>query len=387
MNGRSKRITFILGLVHAVAMMFLFGLSLANVLIQLTWLDMRADLGALIPFLTLSATVFYLLNRYFVLDGYLFWEKKWFYGGMVPFGILVTLAIHRFDLERLSIVPAVAVREGWGWSQLSLASVNIIILAMLGLAGLMLVLFKNQLLEGRKRMTKQQKVSLWLLLIPSFLFIGLYLIQPGVRFFINDAAAILASADIEAFRNYLLSFGIWAPILSAVLMIFQSVIAPLPAFVITFANGMLFGAFWGGILSWSSAMLGAALCYGIARALGRPVVEKLVSKTAVEWTDQFFERYGKHSILLARLLPIVSFDLVSYGAGLTSMRFWGFWLATGIGQAPATILYSYLGQTASGSVKILFWVFVVVICLGIILAAWKKRSSYLKLQDTKQQSV
>jgi uncharacterized membrane protein YdjX (TVP38/TMEM64 family) len=32
-------------------------------------------------------------------------------------------------------------------------------------------------------------------------------------------------------------------------MVLQAVAAPLPAFVITFANGLAFGAFWGGLLS------------------------------------------------------------------------------------------------------------------------------------------
>lgn len=44
--------------------------------------------------------------------------------------------------------------------------------------------------------------------------------------------------------------------------------------------------------------------------------------------------------LVCRLLPFVPFDPVSYAAGLTSLRFWPFMLATGVGQLPATIVYS-----------------------------------------------
>ena len=42
----------------------------------------------------------------------------------------------------------------------------------------------------------------------------------------------------------------------------------------------------------------------------------------------------------------MSFDLVSYAAGLTSMGFWGFFWATGLGQLPATLVYSYVGGNA-----------------------------------------
>ena len=97
-----------------------------------------------------------------------------------------------------------------------------------------------------------------------------------------------AFQSIETARAYIAGYGVLAPVVSAILMIFQSVIAPLPAFLITFANGLLFGVWWGAALSWSSAMLGAALCFFIARALGRPVVIKLLSESAMNTSDRFF---------------------------------------------------------------------------------------------------
>ena len=175
-------------------------------------------------------------------------------------------------------------------------------------------------------------------------------------------------------REYIAAYGPLAPVISALLMIFQSVAAPLPAFLITFANGLLFGVWWGAALSWSSAMLGAALCFFIARYFGRPVVVKLVSEPALASSDRFFDRYGKHAVLIARLVPIISFDVISYGSGLAGMGFLGFWLATGIGQLPATILYSYLGDEATGTIKILFWVFGIVIAISIVTVLIKRRS-------------
>ena len=79
-------------------------------------------------------------------------------------------------------------------------------------------------------------------------------------------------------------------------------------------------------------------------------------------------------MLIARLVPIISFDIISYGSGLTGMRFLGFWIATGIGQLPATILYSYLGDEATGTIKILFWVFGIVIAISIVMFLIKRRS-------------
>ena len=184
---------------------------------------------------------------------------------------------------------------------------------------------------------------------------------------------IAAFQNVETAREYIASYGALAPVVSAVLMIFQSVIAPLPAFLITFANGLLFGVWWGAALSWSSAMLGATLCFFIARLLGRPVIVRLLSESAVNTSDRFFQRYGKHAVLIARLVPVISFDAISYGAGLTGMRFLWFGIATGIGQLPATLLYSYLGDRVTGSIKALFWGFGIVIAVSIIIGLVKHR--------------
>ncbi|MEG2984814.1 MAG: TVP38/TMEM64 family protein, partial [Peptostreptococcaceae bacterium] len=142
-------------------------------------------------------------------------------------------------------------------------------------------------------------------------------------------------------------------IISFILMILQSIAAPLPAFLITFANAALFGWVKGAILSWISSMAGAALCFYIARFLGRDMVEKITGKFAIDSVDDFFEKYGKYTILIARLLPFMSFDLVSYAAGLTSMSFVSFFMATGIGQLPATIIYSYVGGMLTGGAKLM----------------------------------
>lgn len=185
----------------------------------------------------------------------------------------------------------------------------------------------------------------------TLLLILIYFLFAPLREAVNQAVEVLSRVDLEGVKEYILSFGIWAPVISFMLMVLQSVAAPLPAFLITFANAGLFGWVKGAILSWTSAMAGAALCFGIARWYGREVVEKFTSNQALAEVDVFFERYGKWAVLIARLLPFVSFDIVSYAAGLTGMGFWPFMWATGLGQLPATLIYSYVGDMLVGSAR------------------------------------
>ena len=211
-----------------------------------------------------------------------------------------------------------------------------------------------------------------ILLLAAASFLLLFFAVPSFRDWLVSIFELFK--DPQAMRDYIAAYGPLAPAISALLMILQSVAAPLPAFLITFANGLLFGVWWGAALSWSSAMLGAALCFFIARYFGRPVIVKLTSESALVSSDRFFERYGKHAVVIARLVPVISFDVISYGSGLPGMGFLGFWIATGIGQLPATILYSYLGDEATGTIKILFWAFGIVIAISIVTVLIKRRS-------------
>jgi uncharacterized membrane protein YdjX (TVP38/TMEM64 family) len=232
---------------------------------------------------------------------------------------------------------------------------------------------KAEIQEAKPRVnyTKWLRNSAILILIAG-IFLVVYKTVPAFKFNIDYISNILAHMDLERLKWYLRSFGVWAPIISALIMIFESVMAPLPAFVVTLTNGLLFGAFWGTLLSWSSAMVGAIICFYISRWLGRPAAERFVSKRALKYVDGYFKRYGNNSILLARLLPFVSFDAVSYMAGLTSISFWGFFWSTGLGQLPATIVYSWLGQNISTIAKFWFWALLGVLSLVVFAVTIKK---------------
>lgn len=202
--------------------------------------------------------------------------------------------------------------------------------------------------------------------------VGSYYAVLPVKETMDQVFHMFAGGDFGAVRDFIADKGAYAAAISFALMIFQSVAAPLPAFLLTFANANLFGWWQGAILSWTSAMAGAALCFYIARVLGRDGAERLASKTGLKQIDDFFEKYGKNTVLICRLLPFVSFDLVSYGAGLTSMPFGAFFLATGIGQLPATLVYSYVGGMLTGGAKLFVTGLLILFALSALIAMARK---------------
>lgn len=222
----------------------------------------------------------------------------------------------------------------------------------------------------KQRINKKGK---YIILIPLLIIILAYFLIPSFNYTINSAIKAISSGGLNSVIDYIRQFGKEAALISFLLMLLQSVIAPIPAVLITLANAAIFGWVKGAILSWSSAMVGAALCFCIARALGRDAVIRLSSKGALENIEDFFDKYGKYTILVARLLPFISFDIVSYAAGLTSMGFWSFFLATGIGQLPATIIYSYTGGELDGGARGIFIFVVAISILAVVVAYFRKR--------------
>ena len=217
--------------------------------------------------------------------------------------------------------------------------------------------------------------ELGLVLTVAVAFALAYLSSEAFRSEVGRATSVLGRGDLEALRDYILSFGAWAPVASLLLMVTQALVTPIPTFLITFANGLAFGVFWGWVLSVTGHTLAAAVCFWLARALGRGPVEALVGKVGLESTDRWFTRWGAHAVFVTRLLPGMAFDVVSYAAGLTSMGFGRFIVATAIGVAPKTFVEAYLGQQAPQYA----WVLLVMTGLvigGLAVGAFLRRKQY-----------
>lgn len=202
-------------------------------------------------------------------------------------------------------------------------------------------------------MNRQKKnlQNLSITIIAILLFILCYQFIAPFKQLFDSMFKALTSGNIDEVKGYIKSYGMLAPVISFLLMILQSLAAPIPAFLITFSNAAIFGWAWGALLSWTSSMAGAVICFYLARSFGRILVEKMNGHQSVQQIESFFERHGKYTILIARLLPFISFDIVSYVAGTTSMSFWSFFWATGLGQLPATIIYSLVGDFLTGGLK------------------------------------
>jgi len=206
-----------------------------------------------------------------------------------------------------------------------------------------------------------------------------WFLSPALRSEISEMVRMMASGRVDALGDRLASYGLWGPLVSLGIMVLQGILAPIPAFVVTFANGLAFGAFAGWLISLIGHALASSVCFIVARQLGRRRVESLVTKRGLVAADRWLERWGSQAVFLTRLVPGISFDGISYAAGLTSISFKRFLVATTLGVIPETLLFAYLGHAAHQHAPVVMGIsFAVCLCglgVAVLLGRSKKNSS------------
>lgn len=170
--------------------------------------------------------------------------------------------------------------------------------------------------------------------------------------------------SVEAVENQIRSWGMWGVCGATLLMVLHSFV-PFPAELVAMANGMVYGPVWGTVITWTGAMLGAYLAFGLARWLGRPFVQTMVAQRHHEAMDRWAARQGGGILLFSRFVPVISFNLINYAAGLTSISWWTFTWATGLGILPLTFLMVLMGDgLLSGETSLWLWL------LAAALVGW-----------------
>ncbi|MBW2623817.1 MAG: TVP38/TMEM64 family protein [Deltaproteobacteria bacterium] len=170
-----------------------------------------------------------------------------------------------------------------------------------------------------------------------------------VSFLLSRMGIFESICQGEELADCLARFGIFGPLLVMGLMAGAIVLSPIPGAPIAMASGAAFGHFWGTIYVLIGAETGALIAFITARLLGFEIIQKWVKN------HPFLDFSSSQNTLTvivfaARLVPFISFDLVSYAAGLSPLGFWRFALATLAGMAPASFLLAHFGEEmATGS--------------------------------------
>jgi len=184
------------------------------------------------------------------------------------------------------------------------------------------------------------------------------LLQPA---WIADALSWVNREQIAGMAG---AAGAWGPALIIILMCAAVVFSPIPSAPIALAAGAVYGHTYGSVYVLIGAEAGAIIAFALARVLGRDILRKWFGDKL-----SGMKLLGSQAVLMwivfaSRLMPFISFDLVSYAAGLSNLTFWRFSIATFAGILPASFLLAHFGaEMASGQMDTALYL---ALALGLI---------------------
>jgi uncharacterized membrane protein YdjX (TVP38/TMEM64 family) len=147
--------------------------------------------------------------------------------------------------------------------------------------------------------------------------------------------------DAGALQAWLEGLGPWAPVAFVALYVVGTVLL-FPAALLSLAGGAVFGPVWGAVFDLIGATLGAAAAFLVARYLAADWVAARLSGRLGRLVAGV-EAEGWRFVALARLVPLIPFNLLNYALGLTRIGFLPYVLASAVCMIPGAIAYTWLG--------------------------------------------
>lgn len=171
-------------------------------------------------------------------------------------------------------------------------------------------------------------------LLIALIVFGIFVNRHGT--FIPD----FGDQQLEQLKGLILSLGLWGPLAYMGLLILSVVISQIPGAPLAVLAGSIWSPFWAAIFTIMGGFTGAAIAYGLGRTFGIPLTEKILGKPFQLDLGPTEKQLGG-MIFLSRLVPVIPFDLLSYGAGISRVSWPLYASATFLGMIPSTFLLVY----------------------------------------------
>ncbi len=138
---------------------------------------------------------------------------------------------------------------------------------------------------------------------------------------------------------------------------------PAPKGAMTALGGLLFGWWVGAALSLLGALVGAVVAFEVGGWLGRDAVDRLV-RGRLARLDALLRDHGLGAVLTVRLIPVLPYTAINYGAAVSGVRRRDFALGSAIGMLPGSLSYAALGAWGADPWVLFGWTAVAVV-LGV----------------------
>ncbi|TWU29842.1 TVP38/TMEM64 family inner membrane protein YdjZ [Bythopirellula polymerisocia] len=181
-----------------------------------------------------------------------------------------------------------------------------------------------------------------------------------------------ATADekVESLRAFFDRFGVAAPLAYVGFVTAEVVVAPIPGTMLYAPGGVIFGGFWGGLLSLTGNVIGAGIACLLMRAFLGERAETYLARSSLAPYEAKITQRGAWVIFLLRVNPLTSSDLVSYAAGLTQLSVWKVMLATLAGMAPLCFAQAFMAEGLLTAFPLLIFPLLSVCAVYALVVLW-----------------
>jgi uncharacterized membrane protein YdjX (TVP38/TMEM64 family) len=184
----------------------------------------------------------------------------------------------------------------------------------------------------------------------------------------------------EGFRQTVKNLGLLGPFVYIGILALSVVISPIPSAPLAVIAGTIWGTLMAGIYSIIGGFIGGLIAYFLGRTLGRSAIKALTGKI-IYFSKNRGETYLSWVIFITRMLPIFSFDLISYAAGIAGISLPKYALATFLGMIPSTFLLTYMGGALSLRTPLGIAISIIFLIVIIVLPWLIRRYNWLDLRD------
>jgi uncharacterized membrane protein YdjX (TVP38/TMEM64 family) len=196
--------------------------------------------------------------------------------------------------------------------------------------------------------------------------------------FIFYKTGVLSFSQVESIKMFVLGFDIYAPIIFILLF----TLAPLiffPDGILALAGGLIFGFAWGSVYIIMGALCGGTLSFYLARLYGNKMREKLAHEKLINF-QKSVQKHGFVMILLLRLVPLVPFNIISYSAGFSTIRYRDFFFATLMGMMPGVLVYANIGAQSLSFGSREFYISVSLLVMLVVVSMVLKQRVKKRLE-------
>lgn len=128
--------------------------------------------------------------------------------------------------------------------------------------------------------------------------------------------------DSNAFKTWVLQYGLLAPVLFILIQIIQIVIPIIPGGVTTVAGALVFGSVWGFVYNYIGIVIGSCLLFLLVKKYGKPFILLFVKENEFrKYEKKLSSKTYEGFFIFCMASPVSPADIVVMITGLTKMSF------------------------------------------------------------------